>query len=321
MMDGWNLATPLALLLLPLPFLAQWFLPPQRTQSGALLVPNSIASRFDAERRSLFGGTQRAFLPIILWTALVFAIAGPQRIVPTKALPVSGRDIILALDFSGSMEREDVHFAGQPEPRLNAVKRMAARFVRGRAGDRLGLVIFATEAFFAAPPTYDLEAVAQAIEIATIGISGRSTAISDGLGLALKRLEKSSAPSRVIILLSDGVNNAGTVLPKDAADLAQRLGIRVHTIAFGLRDMMGGTNEVDAVDAKTLQDVAEASGGRAFRVKTADELNAVGYAIDELETNEADAPPTVIYQSYWTYPAVLALLLALIILSGNQRWA
>jgi Ca-activated chloride channel family protein len=321
MMDGWSLAAPLALSLLPLPLLAQWLLPRQETQSGALMVPLSIASRFDPDSRSVLGAAQRAFLPIILWTALVFAIAGPQRIVPTKALPVSGRDIILALDFSGSMARKDVHFAGQPESRLDAVKRMAARFVRGRPGDRLGLVIFATEAFFAAPPTYDLEAVAQAIEIATIGISGRSTAISDGLGLALKRLEKSSAPSRVIILLSDGVNNAGTVLPKDAADLAQRLGIRVHTIAFGPRDMEGGTNEIDVVDAKTLQEVAEASGGRAFRVRTNEELDAVGHAIDELETNEADAPPMVIYQSYWTYPAVLALLVALVILSGNRRWA
>lgn len=320
-MDGWSLATPLALLLLPLPLLVQRHLPPQETKSGILMVPISIAYRFEAGRRSVFGTARHTFLPIILWSALVLAIAGPQRIVPTKALPVSGRDIILALDFSGSMERKDIYFAGRPERRLDAVKRMAARFVRGRAGDRVGLVIFAREAFFAAPPTYDLEAVAQAIEMATIGISGRSTAISDGLGLALKRLEKSSATSRVVILLSDGVNNAGTVLPKDAAGLAQRLGIRVHTIALGPRDMEGATNEVDVVDAKSLQKVAEASGGKAFRVKTTEDLNAVGYAIDELETNEAEAPPTVIYQSYWTYSAVLALLAALFILAGNRGWA
>lgn len=320
-MDGWSFATPLALLLLPLPFFALRLLPPREVQSGALMVPSSIASRLEAGKNSMIGAAGRELLPVVLWVILVLAIAGPQKLVSTKALPVSGRDIILALDLSGSMERKDVYFAGQPVRRLDAVKRMAARFVRGRAGDRVGLVIFAKEAFFASPPTYDVEAVADSIEVATIGISGRSTAISDGLGLALKRLEKSSSPSRVVILLSDGVNNAGKVMPRDAAELAQRLGIRVHTIALGPRDMDKPTNATDVVDAKTLQDVAEASGGKTFRVRTTEDLDAVGYAIDELETNEADAPPRAIYQSYWIYPAILALLSSLLILTANRRWA
>jgi Ca-activated chloride channel homolog len=317
----WSLASPLALLLLPLPLLATRILSLADAESGALIVPNSIGARLEAGGASAVSAAGRRILPPVLWVALVLALAGPQRVIPTKALPASGRDIVLALDLSGSMEQKDFEYEGREISRLDAVKRMAVAFVRGRAGDRVGLVIFAKEAYFATPPTYDVEAVAQNIEEATIGISGRSTAISDGLGLALKRLTKSPSPSRVVILLSDGVNNAGTVVPKDAAELARTLGIRVHTIALGPRDMTETTNDPDVVDAETLRAVAEASGGTAFRVRTTKDLEAVGRAIDAMETSPAEAPVAEVYMNFWMYPAALAFLAALLILVNDRRRA
>jgi Ca-activated chloride channel homolog len=317
----WSLASPIALLLLPLPQLAARILSQPGAESGALIVPNAIAARLEAGQASAMDAAGRRLLPIILWVALVLAIAGPQRVVPTKALPASGRDIVLSLDLSGSMEQMDFEYEGRKVSRLDAVKRMAIAFVRGRAGDRVGLVIFAKEPYFATPPTYDVEAVAQSIEAATIGISGRSTAISDGLGLALKRLEKSASRSRVVILLSDGVNNAGTVVPKDAAELARTLGIRVHTIALGPRDMSETENDPDVVDTETLRAVAQASGGTAFRVRTTSDLEAVGRSIDAMETSPAEAPVAEIHRNFWMYPAALAFLAALLVLVSDRRRA
>lgn len=315
----WSLASPLALLLLPLPFLAMRLLSAADAESGAMLVPGAIAARLEDGRASAIGAAGRRMLPALLWLALVVALAGPQRVISTKALPASGRDIVLALDLSGSMEQTDFEYEGRKITRLDAVKRMAINFVRGRAGDRVGLVIFAKEAYFATPPTYDIAAVAQNIEEATIGISGRSTAISDGFGLALKRLEKSASPSRVVILLSDGINNAGSVGPKDAAELARKLGVRVHTIALGPRDVAETPNDPDVVDAETLRAIAETSGGTAFRVRTTSDLDAVGRTIDAMETSDSPAPPAEVYRNYWMYPAGLAFLAALLMVLTDRR--
>nr|WP_299130031.1 VWA domain-containing protein [uncultured Amaricoccus sp.] len=230
----WSLAAPAALLLLPLPIVTRRLLSPAPAATDALIVPPTVAARLARGAPSRLSGEARRILPALLWIALVLALAGPQRLATTAALPASGRDIVLVLDLSGSMSIEDFELDGAPAQRLDAVKRVAARFARNREGDRLGLVIFGEDAYFATPMTYDTEAVARAIEEATIGISGRSTAISDGLGLALKRLRDSPATSRIVVLLSDGRDTSGTVEPVGAAGLAEQLGIRVHSIAMGV---------------------------------------------------------------------------------------
>lgn len=314
-----SFASPLAFLLLPLPFLAIRLLPPLSGASGAIAVPGSIAVELGQGDRSGVAVASRKLLPVALWLALVTAIAGPRLVVPSPVLPASDRDIVLALDLSGSMEREDFELDGAPARRLDAVKRVATAFVRGRSGDRVGLVIFAEAAFFATPLTYDVEAVARSIEDATIGIAGRSTAISDGLGLALKRMSASDSQSRVVILLSDGQNTAGTVEPKDAAGLAKELGIRVHTIAMGPRETTDEGDKRDAVDAVTLRAVAELSGGTSFRVRTTGDLEAVSQSIDEMESNRNAAPARQIYRDFWIYPATLAFLFALILILTHRR--
>jgi Ca-activated chloride channel family protein len=311
MMGGMpDFATPLALLLLPLP-VAAWLRPPATRRGGALWVPETIASRLESASRPGGAHSARTLLAALLWASIVFAIAGPRTLTQVPALPSSGRDIVLALDLSGSMERTDFALDGHAVSRLDAVKHVGAEFARRRAGDRLGLVIFASNAFFAAPMTYDVAAVARAIQDATIGIAGLSTAISDGLGLALKRLESSRAASRVIVLLSDGENDAGSVQPLDAAGLARALGVRIHTIALGHAETGDGSDDPDPVDARTLRAIAAASGGTAFRVRTTADLAQVEQAIDALETSPTPMPPTRVFRELWIYPASLAFLLSL----------
>ncbi len=315
----WSLAAPAALLLLPLPLLARRALRPAEAAADALRVPPTVAAGLqEAAPPRLLGASRRA-LPLALWLCLVVALAGPQRLAPTAALPASGRDVVLVLDLSGSMEIEDFELDGRPVQRLEVVKRVAARFARGRAGDRLGLVVFGEDAFFAAPMTHDVEAVARTVEEATIGISGRSTAISDGLGLALKRLGESDAASRVIVLLSDGVDTSGTVAPVGAAELADALGIRVHSIAMGLFAVGEENAPREAVDAPTLAAVAEATGGTAFRVRSTADLEAVGAAIDVMEPSMRDRAGAAVHRPYWPWPAAMAGLLALITLANLRR--
>ncbi|WP_428926128.1 VWA domain-containing protein [Marinibacterium sp. SX1] len=307
-----SLAAPLALLLLPLPLLLRRLLPPLRGGEPALIAPEATFGWFAARSRQGGGGGParlRALLPLVAWALLVSALAGPRQVVPTAALPVSGRDLILSLDLSGSMVREDFALDGRALSRLDAVKQVGGAFVRGRGGDRVGLVIFGSEAFVAAPLSHDVEAVARTIEEAVIGISGRATNIGDGLGLAMKRLEASDAPSRVVILLSDGASNAGAARPRDVAALAAGMGIRVHTIALGPLDMAAaeaGTQGV--VDAATLAAMAELSGGETFRVRDMADLQAVARAIDALEPVERGGVPAEVYRPLWIWPALAGMV-------------
>lgn len=318
----WSLSSPFALALLPLPLLAARLWPRSpRSGGAALLVPQTIAAQLGKEGPGGNLAATRRLVPALLWVSLVIALAGPRTLAPHPALPPSGRDLVLAFDLSGSMEERDFELDGVPLQRLEALKRVATDFVRRRRGDRVGFVAFADKAYFAAPLTYDVEAVAHALGEATIGIAGRSTAISEGLGLALKRLETSPAPSRVVILLSDGVNTGGVVQPLDAAEFAGRLGVRVHTIALGRYDTRDTGGERDVVDAETLRAIAEASGGTTFRVRNLADLSAVADSLDTLEPNRTDEERmTDVYREFWIYPAGLAFALALALLIPT-RWS
>lgn len=306
-----SLATPLALLLLPLPFVLLRLLPPARATEPALIAPEATVSWFArrAETRQSAAGRITSALPWLAWACLVAALAGPRLIVPTPALPVTGRDLMIALDLSGSMVREDFFLDGAEISRHDAVKRVGGAFVRGRGGDRVGLVIFGSEAYVAAPLSYDVETIAQTIETSIIGISGRATNIGDGLGLAMKRLAASEAASKVVILLSDGSSNAGAARPRDVAKLAAGMGIRVHTIALGPKDKASAeAGERGVVDAATLTAMAEMSGGTAFRVRTLDDLEEVAAALDRLEATDRAGVPAEIYRPLWIWPALAGLL-------------
>lgn len=298
-----SLSAPLMLILLPLPLILMRLLPPDRRPRAALVVPPAILS--GAQAAGLRNGGRG--LAALAWIALIVALAGPRVSAVSDIPPVTGRDILLAIDLSGSMLKEDFRLDGQPVSRLQAVKRTGAAFVAARRGDRIGLVVFGDRAYVASPLTFDGTAVARAIDEMAVGISGRSTAISDGLGLAMKRLSHSTARSRVIVLLSDGVDTAGTVPAVDAARFAATLGLRIHTIALGPDDLETAPASRDAVDAATLRAVAQAGGGESFRVRTTEDLRAMAATLDALEPDARQRPPVRAWRELWVWPAALAL--------------
>ncbi|MFG1215267.1 VWA domain-containing protein [Xanthobacter flavus] len=303
-----SLAFPAVLLLLPLPWLVRHFLPARAPAMASLAVD---AAAFAAAAPSgLRHDPASALLRAGAWFALVLALAGPRVPTPMSLATASGREIILALDLSGSMAKRDFVLDGRPLSRLDAVKAVAARFIAGRQGDRVGLVIFGDRAYVAQPPTFDVASTARAVDTLQIGISGLSTAISDGLGLAVRRLSRSDAKSKAVILLSDGIDTSGKVLASDAAQLAARHGIRVHTIALGPEDLESQPDASDAVDVAGLRATAAAGGGASFRVRTLDDLVDVAATLDRLEPNPMRRLPALYWRSLWMWPAAVALVLA-----------
>ncbi|MCZ0960445.1 VWA domain-containing protein [Paracoccus benzoatiresistens] len=312
-----SLAWPWILLLLPLPLLLRRLLPHLAVPRPALILPAHLLRGASPASGARLRGP---WLAALAWTALVVALAGPRVEVASDVIPASGRDIVLVMDLSGSMLKEDFYLDDQPVTRLDAVKRTASAFVAARRGDRIGLVIFGERAYFAAPLTFDVDAVARAIDEAQIGISGRGTAISDGLGLAAKRLSRSDAPTRVIVLMSDGVDTSGTVPAVDAARLAHDHGIRVHSIALGPEDLENQPRSRDAVDVATLRAVAQAAEGESFRVRDTADLQAVAQSLDTLEPNPSERPPMRLWQPLWIWPAGLAMLCLFGITARRRGW-
>ena len=297
---------------MPLPLLIRWILPPRQETGAALLVPDELGARMTnarvgADRPGLSGWHMAA----LIWCLLIVAIAGPRQLSPVAALPTSGRDMIVALDLSGSMVREDFALDGVTMTRLQVVQRVGADFVSRRDGDRIGLVVFGSEAYVAAPLSFDVASVAQTIATSEIGISGRATNMSDAMGLSLRRLRGSDAETRVVILLSDGANNAGAAAPRDVARLASDMGVRVHTIAMGPKDRESAPKERGTVDTRTLADIATMTGGQMFRVKTTADRVDVMAAIDALEPTARAGLAADTFRDLWVYPAILAGLLCL----------
>ncbi len=312
-------ADPAFLLLLLAPLLAWRVMPAERRGGAALLVPEGIGARLggtSGQTRSLH---RRGALPLLLWVSLIAALAGPRLLVPNPALPVSGRDLVLALDLSGSMVREDFFIDDREVSRLAALKHVATRFVEGRGGDRVALVVFGSQAYYATPPTFDVAAVAHAIDAAEIGISGRATSISGAIGLALRRLNQSEAEAKVVILLSDGVHNSGPVKPRDAARLAGELGVRIHTIAMGPREHNAADRSRDGVDTEALSAIAELSGGEYFRVRTTEDLVYVTESIDQLEAISTGGPTALVHRPLWIWPAGFAMIIAAGMMIGSFR--
>ncbi|MGF1554365.1 MAG: VWA domain-containing protein [Paracoccaceae bacterium] len=314
-----SVAFPLALLLLPLPLLLRRLLAPREERVGAVVVPPALAESLRPAEAPRAARTVRRLALGLAWGLVVLALAGPRELRALDVTLDSGRDIVLAIDLSGSMAIEDFDLDGARVSRLDAVKAVASRFVLGREGDRIGLVVFGERAYAPAALTHDVAAVAHTVRTAAIGVSGKSTAVADGLGLAIKRLREREATSRVVILLSDGRDTSGLVDPVAAAVTAKRLGIRVHTIALGPDDLATAPDPRSAVDTETLTRIAEVSGGEVFRVRDTADLVAVAAAIDRLEPSPADAPPIEVWHELWVWPAGLAVLAVLGLLVLDRR--
>lgn len=310
---------PLVFLVLPAPFLLRWVLKPvPQSASGALKVPffgQLRGARAVAGRKSLQSWLRLAFATAI-WVLLVAALARPAMVGEAVPLPAEGRDIMMAIDLSGSMGREDFALNGQVSTRLGVVKQTAADFIERRAGDRIGLVLFSDRAYLQAPLTFDRDVVRDLLDQAQVGLTGTETAIGDAIAIAVKRLKDRPTGERVLVMLTDGASNAGAMTPLAAADLAQKLGVKIYTIGVGADRMVVNNgfgqqvvNPSQDLDEATLTQIAKTTGGLYFRATNLDGLADIYRQIDKVEPI-SDKPlylhPTV---SLFFWPLGLALAL------------
>ncbi|MBF0453469.1 MAG: VWA domain-containing protein [Magnetococcales bacterium] len=259
-------------------------------------------------------------LPMLAWLLLLTATARPQWLGEPVALPVNGRDLMLAVDLSGSMEVKDFVLNGEVVDRLTATKQVAGAFIKRRQGDRVGLILFGRNAYLQTPLTFDRDTVATLLRESAIGLAGKETAIGDAVGLAVKKLRNATPDSRVLVLLTDGANTAGEVSPLQAARLAAAEGLKIHTIGIGADEMIVRSffgnrriNPSAELDEKTLKAMAEATQGRYFRARNTEELEKIYQLLDELEPVEKESRSYRPSRALFIWPLTGALLLALLV--------
>ena len=318
---------PWLLVALPLPLIVRRLMPPdQPVQQAALKVP--FLDDFSEDEAKSVSQRRRwpLSLSIIAWLLLVIASIRPQWLGEPIEQAVSGRDLMLAVDLSGSMEEQDFIINNRRVDRLTATKWVAGQFIERRVGDRLGLILFGTQAYLQTPLTFDRKTVLTLLNESALGLAGENTAIGDAIGLAVKRLKNQQADSRVLILLTDGANTAGEVLPIKAAELAAEHHLKIYTIGIGADEMVVrsffGARKINPsvdLDEDTLTTIAEKTGGRYFRARNTEELEQIYHILDQLEPVEKDKqyfrPRSELF--YW--PLSFALLIAAVITIARLR--
>jgi len=320
---------PWIFLLLPLPWLARRFLTPADPARGAALrVPFLRELARPGQVTRLSHRHWPLWLGLSAWILIVVASGRPQWLGDPVELPVSGRDLLLAVDLSQSMQERDFEIRGQWVDRLTATKWVANDFIARREGDRIGLILFGEQAYLQTPLTFDRTTVLTLLTESQIGLAGRATAIGDAIGLAVKRLRGDEQTNRVLILMTDGANTAGEVEPLQAAELAAREGLTIYTIGIGADEMLVrgllGTRRINPsadLDEATLQAIAEQTGGRYFRARDTAELDNIYRLLDELEPVERDPetfrPVNALF--HWPLGGALALISLLMLLKVRER--
>ena len=334
-----TLLWPWALAILPLPFLFRILLPPaKQSNEAALKVPYLSDFELGASNTS---GAQKSRWPLLLyslaWICLVVAVARPQWTGETIELPVSGRDLMIAIDISKSMDHPIRHNQ-RSVSRIAATKAVASDFIEKRVGDRIGLILFGDQAYVQAPLTFDRTTVSILLQEAVTGLAGQATAIGDAIGLAVKRLSEqkelsasivnkkmskddingnSDLTDQVLILLTDGVSNRGEITPLKAAELAATMKLKIHTIGIGSRRSR-------ELDEQTLRQVAKITGGQYFRAYDTSSLQKIYQLLDELEPLEKDVksyrPTKSLFYLPLSAALALATLLALILYLPHFNW-
>jgi Ca-activated chloride channel homolog len=310
---------PWMFLALPVPVLIYWLVPRAPRQDAALRVPfyrQLVQLHTDASRHY----TKNPLILlccILIWLLVVTASSRPQWVGEPIQIPTTGRDMMLTLDLSGSMEARDMFLNNTQLSRFQVMKAVVSDFVEKRQGDRLGLALFAAHAYIMTPMTHDLSTVRKLVEELEIGVIDESaTAIGDAIGLSVKHLREQPQNERVLILLTDGINNAGELTPIQAAQLARTEGIKMHVVGiasdqFAQRSLFG--NRAGAlrseIDDETMALIAEMTGGRYFRARTLEDMIQIYDELDQMEPIEQDEqtyrPVTLLF--YWPLGAALLL--------------
>ncbi len=329
----WSLAWPWVLLALPLPLLVNRLLPESSSlQDAGLKVPGfggfaMLADRSEAEQLLSW----KLWVAAAAWVLLVIAAARPERIGDELDVSVSGRNLMLAVDLSGSMDQKDFELGDRRVDRLTATKAVASDFISRREGDRIGLILFGERAYLQVPLTLDRETVKVLLLESFIGLAGEKTAIGDAITLAVKLIYdlEEDPGEQVLVLLTDGANTAGEVQPMKAAELARQVGLRIYTIGIGaeqleVSSLIGGRRNINPsadLDEETLTGIAEMTGGRYFRAKDTAGLQDIYRLVDELEPVEEPEAGFRPVKSLFFVPLAgsfaLAALLGLIGLSQN----
>jgi len=252
---------------------------------------------------------------------LIVGLARPQRGRAETEVTSEGIDIMLAIDASGSMAAMDFKLDGEAVDRLTVVKKVVTEFIRQQKGDRLGMVVFGDEAYTQCPLTLDYDVLTQLLDHVEVGIAGDGTAIGDGISLAVKRLKDLPGKSRVVILLTDGRSNAGSVSPDKAAEIAKTFGVKVYTIGIGTKGPVPFPQPgifgnrliyVDLdMDEETLQKIADTTGGKFFFATDTSKLESIYREIGQLEKTKAKVKHYEIYEEWYSYFGFAAMGLML----------
>lgn len=325
-----ELQWPWILLAIPLPLMIYKLVPPAaKVHERALQIPfyrELVSSTQSSQPAQTVQRPNRSlWLLSTIWLLLLLAASRPQWLGDPIQLKGSGRDLMLAVDLSGSMEIRDMTLNNQAVDRLSATKHVLVDFIERRRGDRLGLILFGTQAYLQAPLTFDQKTVRTLLDEANIGMAGNKTAIGDALGLAVKHLRNRPEESRVLILLTDGANTAGQISPLQAAKLAQEKQIKIYAIGMGADEMIQpglfgssiGARKINPsadLDEQTLNEIAELTGGRYFRARNTEELDQIYQLLDQLEPVDQDEE--VFRPSKALYPWLLAVALIISVLMG-----
>ena len=310
-------------LILPLPFLYRKLRRSANSESP-YLESTILLSIAETQNRLVSSTSQRRLLILLLiiaWLSLVTAIARPVNIGDPVALPTTGRDFLLAVDISGSMEREDMIINGRQVNRLYAVKSVVSEFVNTREGDRLGLILFGERAYLQTPLTFDTKTLQDLLIEAQIGFAGNGTAIGDAIGLSVKKLKERPDSNRVLILLTDGSNTAGVLSPSEASDIAKKAKVKIYTIGIGdgrqrNQGLFGQTlvNQNNDLDERTLTAIADLTGGKYFRARDPRELRSIYDQLNKLEPIDQDEELLRPITSLFHWPLALFLTCSLLII-------
>ncbi len=319
-------AWPWMFMLLPLPLAAWWLLPAYRERQVSIQIPffaDVVEATGETPREGAVVLSRRPLQMVgaaLIWVLLVAAVARPEWVGDPVHHDVSARDLMLAVDISGSMQQQDFKASsGAVLQRLDGIKAVISDFIARRSGDRIGLIVFGTRAYVQVPFTQDIATARELLDQTQVGMAGEQTVIGDAIGLAIKTFEASKAPQKLVILLTDGNDTGSKVPPAHAADIAKQRGVTIYTIGVGDPEATGDNR----VDLSTLRDVAARTDGQFFRAEDGAQLEAIYADIDRLAPVKLQSmtwrPRIPMFQWPLSASVVIALLLWTILLIGRAH--
>ena len=305
-------------LLLPLPLFVYFLSPKKSASSAALKVPVLLPG--GSSKTSAMGQQQLpVWLAVVVWCLLVLAVTRPQWLGEPIQIPTQGREMIIAVDLSGSMQIEDMRLNGSTVNRLVMLKELLGDFIERRNGDRLGLILFGDDAYMQTPMTFDRKTMQQMLDESVIGLVGQKTAIGDAMALGVKRFINKKESNRVLLLVTDGQNTSGKITPEQALELAIAKDVTIYTIGVGAEVMLErslfGTRKVNPsrdLDENTLTKIAKQTGGTYFRATDGESMARIYQMLDQLEPVEQDQQQMRPLTALFYYPLTTAIVLMII---------